>query len=142
MIYNCILFLIFAYLYAVAGVTMFKLPDSSNCSSNVLAQIEHLSNVAPHAPSNSPDPFGNIGEGMFTLFRILTAEDWTDLRYNLITASELGIIDINTVIITCYFVSWFCIAVFLLLNLVTGAVINNYQMAMAEIHGKKSLRIT
>lgn len=126
MIYNCMLFLIFAYLYAVAGVTLFKLPVSSEA-------IEILSAMAPPTPTNSPDPFGSIGEGIFTLFRALTAEDWTDLRYNLITASDLGIIQVHPTVITCYFVSWFCIAVFLLLNLVTGAVINNYQVAMAEL---------
>ncbi|MBD5241794.1 MAG: ion transporter [Barnesiella sp.] len=130
MIYNCLLFLIFAYLYAVAGVTLFRLPVSAE-------KIEILTAVAPPTPTNSPDPFGNIGEGIFTLFRALTAEDWTDLRYNLITASDLGIINVHPTAITCYFVSWFCIAVFLLLNLVTGAVINNYQVAMAELSEQK-----
>ncbi|MDE6642937.1 MAG: ion transporter [Muribaculaceae bacterium] len=126
MVYNCLLFLIFAYLYAVVGVTLFQLPTQGG-------NIESLSMVAPPTPSNSPDPFGNISEGIFTLFRVLTAEDWTDLRYNLITASNLGVIDVLPTVITCYFVSWFCLAVFLLLNLVTGAVINNYQTAMAEL---------
>lgn len=137
MIYNCILFLIFGYLYAVAGVIMFKMPvvDASNV--NHIQEMEYLAQIAPNAPSNAPDPFGNIGEGMFTMFRVLTAEDWTDLRYNLITAYDVGIIKIHPTIITSFFVSWFCIAVFLLLNLVTGAVVNNYQIAMAEIHNRK-----
>lgn len=130
MVYNCLLFLIFAYLYAVAGVTLFRLPVTGD-------KIEALQAIAPHTPANSPDPFGNISEGIFTLFRALTGEDWTDLRYNLITASELEVIDVHPTVITCYFVSWFCIAVFLLLNLVTGAVINNYQVAMAELGERK-----
>lgn len=100
-------------------------------------KIEALQAIAPHTPANSPDPFGNISEGIFTLFRALTGEDWTDLRYNLITASDLEVIDVHPTVITCYFVSWFCIAVFLLLNLVTGAVINNYQVAMAELGERK-----
>lgn len=138
MVYNCILFLIFAYLYAVAGVTMFRMPTFDTVDYKEAAKIEYLSSIAPNTPSNSPDPFGNIGEGMFTLFRVLTAEDWTDLRYNLITAHDVGIIKVHPTVITCFFVSWFCIAVFLLLNLVTGAVVNNYQLAMAEIHSRKS----
>ncbi len=141
MVYNCILFMIFAYLYAVAGVTLFRLPaPDTGATADDMARYEQLMSVAPHSPANSPDPFGSIGEGIFTLFRALTGEDWTDLRYNLITASDLGVIDVHPTIVTCFFVSWFCIAAFLLLNLVTGAVINNYQVAMAEIEERKKVR--
>lgn len=69
---------------------------------------------------------------MFTLFRELTGEDWTDLRYNHITASNLGVIKVNPTVINIYHISWFVIAVFLLLNLVTGAIINNYQTVKEE----------
>ena len=132
MFYNLILFLIFVYLYAIAGVSMFRLPDPSTLEGEQLAKYEKLMEVAPNAPSNSPDPFGDLGEAIFTLFRELTGEDWTDLRYNHITASEYGLIHVNSTVITTYHVSWFCLAAFLLLNLVTGAVINNYQIAMNE----------
>ena len=132
MFYNLILFLIFVYLYAIAGVSMFRLPDPSTLEGEKLAKYEKLMEVAPNAPSNSPDPFGDLGEAIFTLFRELTGEDWTDLRYNHITASEYGLIHVNSTVITTYHVSWFCLAAFLLLNLVTGAVINNYQIAIVE----------
>ena len=132
MFYNLILFLIFVYLYAIAGVSMFRLPDPSTLEGEQLAKYEKLMEVAPNAPSNSPDPFGDLGEAIFTLFRELTGEDWTDLRYNHITASEYGLIHVNSTVITTYHVSWFCLAAFLLLNLVTGAVINNYQIAIDE----------
>ena len=59
------------------------------------------------------------------------------LRYNHITASEYGLIHVNSAVITTYHVSWFCLAAFLLLNLVTGAVINNYQIAIDEEDEKK-----
>ena len=137
MFYNLILFLIFVYLYAIAGVSMFRLPDPSTLEGEQLAKYEKLMEVAPNAPSNSPDPFGDIGEAIFTLFRELTGEDWTDLRYNHITASEYGLIHVNSAVITTYHVSWFCLAAFLLLNLVTGAVINNYQIAIDEEDEKK-----
>ncbi|MCQ2287724.1 MAG: ion transporter [Muribaculaceae bacterium] len=132
MFYNLILFLIFVYLYAIVGVSMFRLPDPATLNPEQKAKYEQLMEVAPHSPSNSPDPYGNIGEAIFTLFRSLTGEDWTDLRYNSITASEMGLIQVNSAVITTYHVSWFCIAAFLLLNLVTGAVINNYQVAIDE----------
>ena len=137
MFYNLVLFLIFVYLYAIAGVSMFRLPDPTTLEGEQLAKYEKLMEVAPNAPSNSPDPFGDLGEAIFTLFRELTGEDWTDLRYNHITASEYGLIHVNSAVITTYHVSWFCLAAFLLLNLVTGAVINNYQIAIDEEDEKK-----
>ena len=137
MFYNLILFLIFVYLYAIAGVSMFRLPDPTTLEGEQLATYEKFMEVAPNAPSNSPDPFGDLGEAIFTLFRELTGEDWTDLRYNHITASEYGLIHVNSTVITTYHVSWFCLAAFLLLNLVTGAVINNYQIAIDEEDEKK-----
>lgn len=138
MFYNLILFLIFVYLYAIAGVSMFKLPDPATLNAEQKAKYEQLMEVAPHSPSNSPDPFGDLGEAVFTLFRSLTGEDWTDLRYNSITASNMGLIKVNSAVITTYHVSWFCLAAFLLLNLVTGAVINNYQLAIDEQKEEKN----
>lgn len=137
LLYNGILFFIFMYLFAVAGVSMFKLPDPDTLSPAELEKYEMLMKNAPHAPANSPDPFGNLGEAFFTLFRALTGEDWTDLRYNLITASEYGLIPISSTVITAFHVLWFCIAAFLLLNLVTGAVINNYQISLEEAESHK-----
>lgn len=137
MFYNLVLFLIFVYLYAIAGVAMFRLPAPATLEGEKLAQYEKFMEVAPPAPTNSPDPFGNIAEAVFTLFRELTGEDWTDVRYNHITASEYGVIDVNATVITTYHVSWFCLSAFLLLNLVTGAVINNYQVAIDEEERKK-----
>lgn len=137
MFYNLVLFLIFVYLYAIAGVSMFRLPNPSTLEGEQLANYEKYMEVAPNAPSNSPDPFGDLGEAIFTLFRELTGEDWTDLRYNHITASEYGLIHVNSAVITTYHVSWFCLAAFLLLNLVTGAVINNYQIAIDEEDERK-----
>lgn len=127
MFYNVILFFIFIYLYAIVGVGLFKLPDPQKLSGEELARYEAFVQEAPNAPTNSPDPFGTLGESMFTLFRELTGEDWTDLRYNHISAYEHGLIKTGPVVINIYHISWFILAAFLLLNLVTGAIINNYQ---------------
>lgn len=137
MFYNLILFLIFVYLYAIIGVSLFRLPNPDTLTGQERIQYEQFLKKAPNSPGNSPDPFGNMGEASFTLFRALTGEDWTDLRYNLVTASEMGIVKINSVIITTYFVTWFCLSAFLLLNLVTGAIINNYQIAIAKKEEEK-----
>ena len=137
LLYNGILFFIFLYLFAVAGISMFCLPNPDTLSGEKLARYEQLMNDAPHSPSNSPDPYGDMGEAFFTLFRALTGEDWTDLRYNLVTASEYGLIHVSPSVVTIYHILWFCMAAFLLINLVTGAIINNYQLSIDEEEEKK-----
>lgn len=132
MFYNVILFVIFVYLYAIIGVGLFRLPDPNTLSGEERARYEQFVKAAPNAPANSPDPFGTLDEAMFTLFRELTGEDWTDLRYNHITASEYGVLRVTPAVINTYHISWFVLAAFLLLNLVTGAIINNYQTVIAE----------
>lgn len=134
---NIVLFLIFIYLFAIIGVNLFKLPNPENLSGDDKLHYEELMHVAPNSPSNSPDPFGTLHEAMFTLFRELTGEDWTDIRYNHITAYQYGIIKTNPVIITGFHVCWFILSAFLLLNLVTGAIINNYQIVKDEQDHKK-----
>ncbi len=65
--------------------------------------------------------FSSMHEACFTLFRILTGDDWTQMRYELAqTGRPMGAF-------TAYQVSWIVIATFLLVNLIVGAVINNYQ---------------
>lgn len=130
MFYNVVLFGIFIYLFSIIGIGLFKLPDPAVLEGEEKARYEKLMEIAPHSPSNSPDPFGTLGEAMFTLFRELTGEDWTDLRYNHITAYELGVIKTPPVVINIFHILWFVNAAFLLLNLVTGAIINNYQAVM------------
>ena len=137
MFYNLILFLIFIYLYAIAGVAMFRIPPVETMTAEEKVKYEELQQVAPNAPSNSKDPFGSLDEAAYTLFRELTGDDWTDIRYNHITAHEYGLIKTSPTIINIYHISWFCLSVFLLMNLVTGAIINNYQMAIDERKNQK-----
>ena len=89
---------IFFYVYAVIGVKLFG------------------TEAHPMQPY-----FSSIHEACFTLFRILTGDDWTQMRYELAQAGHpLGAF-------TAYQVSWIVVATFLLVNLIVGAVINNYQ---------------
>lgn len=139
MFYNVILFVIFVYLYAIIGVGLFKLPDPNTLTGQDKVKYEQFIEKAPNAPTNSPDPFGTLDEAMFTLFRELTGEDWTDLRYNHITAYEYGMIKASPTVINAYHISWFVLAAFLLLNLVTGAIINNYQSVKEENDKEKEM---
>lgn len=135
--YNIVLFFIFVYLFALVGVAMFKLPDPTTLPEPQQAKYELLMQEAPHAPVCSPDPYGSVHEAMFTLFRALTGEDWTDLRYNLVKASEYDIVDVSPTAVTTFHVLWFVLSAFLLLNLVVGAIVNNYQLAMDEAEARK-----
>lgn len=129
--YNGLFFFIFLYLFSLIGLNLFQLP-SGESHPEVTEKLVQLNTIAPNAPMNSPDPYGNLGETMFTLFRILTGEDWTDLRYNLISAYELNLITTPPWIITSYHSLWFTLSAFLLLNLLVGAILNNYQVIMDE----------
>lgn len=140
MFYNLVLFLIFVYLYAIIGVSLFKLPDPNTLTGKEKENYELFLAEAPNAATNSPDPFGELSEAVFTLFRELTGDNWTDIRYNHLTAVKYGVLKTNSVVITTYHVSWFSLSAFLLLNLVTGAVINNYQVAITESEERKKKR--
>ncbi|MFT5646189.1 MAG: voltage-gated sodium channel [Aureispira sp.] len=122
--YIAVLFLLIMYIYAIMGVTLFKNEQYS--------ESEHL-----ELTLSNPDPYGSLGEAFFTLFRILTGEDWTDLRYNLLnnehTTKEDGMSTVPTAsnwVVTAYHVSWMVIAAYLLVNLVVGAIVNNFQLVL------------
>jgi len=119
--YTFILLFIFMYMYAIMGVILFKGgPVAAN---------------GPAIGPTSPDPYGTITESFFTLFRIMTGEDWTDLRYNLLGGQVVGATDW---LITAYHVSWLGLSAFLLINLVVGAVVNNYDQVMEEYHADEN----
>ncbi len=137
--YNLSFFLIFLYLFAIIGVSLFRLPKPDTLPPAELAKYELLMETAPHAPTNSPEPYGTLHESMFTLFRVMTGDDWTDVRYNLLSARECGLLKVPPAAITLYHVCWFVISAFLLLNLVVGAILNNYQIVMEEQRKRREL---
>lgn len=136
--YNLMFYCIFLYLFAIIGVSLFKLPQADTLQGEELARYELYVEQAPHAPGNSADPYGSLDESMFTLFRVMTGDDWSDVRYNLITASEHQVVQASPAVITVYHVLWFIISAFLLLNLVVGAILNNYQVVMDSIKKEES----
>ena len=128
--YNLIFYCIFLYLFAILGVSLFKLPNPENLQGEDKARYELYIQEAPHAPANSPDPYGSLDEAMYTLFRAMTGDDWSDLRYNLSTASKYDVVKVSPAVVTTFHVTWVIISAFLLLNLVVGAILNNYQVVM------------
>ena len=113
--YAGFLLVIFMYIYAVLGVLLFE--------GNATVVTAH---------TNTIDPFGTVGEGFFSLFRVMTGEDWTDLRYDLLRSG----CSVNPIVLNVYFVSWYILSAFLLINVVIGAVINNYEKVKREVIGR------
>ncbi len=107
--------IIFMYIYAIIGVILFK------GETFVINQGKEII-----------DPYGSIGEAFFSLFRITTGEDWTDLRYNLLKDNE------NNLIVNIYHVSWMVLSAFLLLNIIVGAIVNNYEKESNKISNKET----
>lgn len=91
--YITLLAFIILYIYGVIGVKLF----------------------GTHLPE-----YSSLHEAFFTLFRVLTGDNWTDLRY----AAKDQAWQWKS---TAYHVSWIIVSTFLLINLIVGAVLNNYQ---------------
>ena len=84
----------------------------------------------------------SIGEVFLTLFSITLGYEWWQTRNTLEKSSGLKLIDSSPSTISSYLFIWYGFAVFLLLNLVVGAVINNYQVILEEIKDKdKNLNV-
>jgi len=77
--------------------------------------------------------YATLHEAFFSLFRSLTAEDWTDLRYD-------GIEKSNYWVATIYHVSWILVGTFVMINLVVGAILNNYN-EVQEIEARKNMPV-
>lgn len=107
--YVALLAMILFYVYAVIGVKLFGYEGHP---------------MRPH--------FASIHEACFTLFRILTGDDWTQMRYELAQSGR------SVASFTAFQVSWILVSTFLLVNLIVGAVINNYQKVQ-EIEQHRSL---
>lgn len=109
--YIGLLALILFYVYAVIGVKLFGGEGQA---------------LAPY--------FSSLHEACFTLFRILTGDDWTQMRYELQQAGQ------PVAAFTAYQVTWIIFATFLLVNLIVGAIINNYQ-EVQEIEHRKAMAL-
>jgi voltage-gated sodium channel len=108
------LLIILMYFYALVGIILFK-------------GKTHVSNNFNY----TFDPFGNISEALFSLFRVTTGEDWTDLRYDLLSS------DVSSWTINIYFVSWLILSAFFLLNIIIGAVVKNYDSEYSKAKDAK-----
>lgn len=71
----------------------------------------------------APQYFGNLGEGMLTLFILLTLEGWNEILYDLRAVSPLAL---------PYVISFILLGTYVVVNLVIGIVINSLEAAHKE----------
>lgn len=82
--------------------------------------------------------YATLHESLFTLFRIITGDDWTALRYE-------GLEKVATTrwLVTSFYVVWIAIGTFVLINLIVGAIVNNYQeVQQIEKHKAEAAQAT
>ncbi len=127
------LLLLFIYIFSVIGVLLFKLPDESTMTADEKITFQYFKTRAKSYANKNMEPFGTISESMFTLFRIITGDNWTTYRYQLVLASKKNLIKTPSWLITTYFILWMILGAYLLLNLILGAILHNYEVFFREI---------
>ena len=134
-----ILMLVFVYVFSIIGVGLFRMPDPVSVSAEESAVYERFKEESQnYFVGKNVDPFGSVSESMFTLFKVITGDDWSNLRNNLVMASELGIIRAPSWVITFYFTAWFIFGAYLLLNLLVGAILQNYEELYSKVRARNS----
>lgn len=130
--YNLVVMGIFLYVFAIVGIYLFRLPDMTNATPEMFEALARLRELAPWPTPMQEEPYANLSEAIFTLVRCMSGDAWSDLRYHLCAASRLGLLDVPEIVITGYHIVWYILAAFLLINVIIGAVISNFESAMRE----------
>ncbi len=130
--YNLVVMGIFLYVFAIVGIYLFRLPDMTNATPEMFEALARLRELAPWPTPMQEEPYANLSEAIFTLVRCMSGDAWSDVRYHLCAASRLGLLDVPEIVITGYHIVWYILAAFLLINVIIGAVISNFESAMRE----------
>lgn len=129
--YNISFMLIFMYLFAIMGTYLFKLDPAQ-------ANTEKYREFVHEKGWEEEQPYQNLHTSMFTVFAIMTTDmGFAELRDNLNDASEQGLIKASYAAITIFHIIWFIFSVFMILNLILGAVVNNYDTIKSEFREKR-----
>jgi voltage-gated sodium channel len=105
-IFVALLLIILLYIYAVIGVSLFNTID--------------------------PTHFGNIWRGLFTLFQILTLENWNTIMLPANSIYPIGG--------PLYFISFIILGTMIIMNLFLGIIVGNMTKAMDKLNSPESMR--
>ncbi len=138
--YNLIVMFIFLYMFAITGIYLFRLPNPDTATPEQQAAFAQLQEIASWPSELEDDPYGNLSEALFTLVRCMSGDGWSDIRNNLCVASRLGLIRASEVTVTSFHIVWYILAAFLLINIIIGAVLNNFETTMRQKEQDKQKR--
>ena len=127
---NIMMMMIFIYIFAVAGGYLFKLPTEASISPDMLPVLQQYIAQTQYDGVFRSDPYGTLDEAMFTLLRSVSGDAWTDIRYNLIFASNLGLIKASPMVISLFHIVWYVLGALLLINVLLGAILTNFENTM------------
>lgn len=130
--YNLLVMFIFLYVFAITGIYLFRLPPADQLTPEQVQAVEELREMAPWPTPLQEEPYANLSEAMFTLVRCMSGDAWSDIRYSLCAASRLGLIEASELLVTTFHIIWYILAAFLLINIIIGAVLNNFESAMRQ----------
>ncbi|MFA5126069.1 MAG: ion transporter [archaeon] len=105
-IFVALLLIIMLYIYTIIGVSLFATVD--------------------------PTHFGNLWRGLFTLFQILTLENWNTIMLPANSAYPLGG--------PIYFISFIIIGTMIIMNLFLGIIIGNMSKAMNMLNTPEQMK--
>ncbi|WP_248926558.1 ion transporter [Paenibacillus hamazuiensis] len=75
----------------------------------------------------SPEYFGDLSSSLVTLFQIATFDDWANIYRSIAEVYPISVL---------YFISFILIAVFVVLNLVVGEIVNNAAKIPSDDNGE------
>ena len=94
---------------------------------------------ADACPCNPRANFDNLGSAFLTMFQVLTGEDWQLVMYRGMRAHEDS--GLEEFLVACFFVSFFFIGNYLLLNLFVAIMLHQSAIAEQEAFDAKQLRV-
>eukprot|EP01064_Diplonema_japonicum_P009432 TRINITY_DN16926_c0_g1_i1.p1 TRINITY_DN16926_c0_g1~~TRINITY_DN16926_c0_g1_i1.p1 ORF type:complete len:2141 (+),score=493.84 TRINITY_DN16926_c0_g1_i1:35-6457(+) len=130
---------VFAFvLFAILGVQLFK-GDIVVCSDSVVAHRAQCNgtfvNDAGHEERrewnfDSDSNFNNVGEALFTLFKVSLSESWVDIMFAAVDSNnyDTGPTKDSRPAAALYFVCFYVIANFLCLNLIISILISTFSI--------------
>jgi voltage-gated sodium channel len=105
-IFVALLLLMILYIYTVIGVSLFSAIDPVN--------------------------FGSIWKGLFTLFQVLTLENWNTIMLPANSAYPVGG--------PLYFISFIVIGTMIIMNLFLGIIVGNMSKAMDKLNSPEKMK--
>jgi len=122
--YISILLMLLFYIYGVLGVLLFE--------------------------ENDPRYFGDLGEAMLTLFRIMTCDSWSEILYINMNGCQYEYAPVDAHLCThsqgfgllavVYFITFVILIAFIVLNLFIAVVTANMSAANEEVEGEAESR--